>query len=264
VHAGCAVRGVERAGGRVSAVVTEKGSIACNAVVLAGGAWSRLFCDGLGLRLPQLKIIASVMRTAPLDGPSEHAVWTPRCAYRKRLDGGYTIANSGVNVTEIRPESIRFLFDFIPAVRQQWRGLRPRIGRSFLDDLIVERHQPLDRPTVYERVRVLDPAPSEATNRRTRQDLEAIFPAFKEARVVQQWAGAIDVTPDAVPVISAVDAVPGLFIATGFSGHGFGIGPGAGRLAADLVTGAPPVVDPKPFRFSRYTDGSKPRPYAGL
>ena len=66
----------------------------------------------------------------------------------------------------------------------------------------------------------------------------------------------IDVTPDGVPVISAVDAVPGFPLASGFSGHGFGIGPAAGRLAADLATGAPPLVDPHAFRFSRFTDGS--------
>ena len=68
----------------------------------------------------------------------------------------------------------------------------------------------------------------------------------------------IDVTPDAVPVISPVDAVPGLIVATGFSGHGFGIGPGAGRLVADLATGSTPVVDPHDFRLSRYSDGSNP------
>jgi len=61
--------------------------------------------------------------------------------------------------------------------------------------------------------------------------------------------------------ISAVDAVPGFFIATGFSGHGFGIGPGAGRLVADMVTGAPTIVDPSPFRLSRFTDGSHPQPH---
>jgi glycine/D-amino acid oxidase-like deaminating enzyme len=71
-------------------------------------------------------------------------------------------------------------------------------------------------------------------------------------------------TPDAVPVISPVDAVPGFYIATGFSGHGFGIGPGAGRLVADLVTGRAPIVDPTPFKFSRYTDGTNPRPFDGL
>jgi glycine/D-amino acid oxidase-like deaminating enzyme len=70
--------------------------------------------------------------------------------------------------------------------------------------------------------------------------------------------------PDVVPVISAVDEVPGLVIATGFSGHGFGIGPGAGRLVADIVTGSNPIVDPAPFRFSRFTDGSKPQPVSGI
>ena len=70
----------------------------------------------------------------------------------------------------------------------------------------------------------------------------------------------IDVTPDIVPVISGVDTLPGFFIATGFSGHGFGIGPGAGRLMAEMVTGDAPVVDPTAFRFGRFTDGSRPLP----
>jgi glycine/D-amino acid oxidase-like deaminating enzyme len=47
-------------------------------------------------------------------------------------------------------------------------------------------------------------------------------------KIVNTWAGLIDVTPDAVPVISPIDQIPGFYLATGFSGHGFGIGPGAG------------------------------------
>ena len=65
--------------------------------------------------------------------------------------------------------------------------------------------------------------------------------------------------PDGIPVISAVPELPGLVVATGFSGHGFGIGPGAGRLVADLVTGAAPLVDPAPFRWSRF-QGAKDGP----
>jgi glycine/D-amino acid oxidase-like deaminating enzyme len=57
-------------------------------------------------------------------------------------------------------------------------------------------------------------------------------------------------------VISPVDALPGFFLATGFSGHGFGIGPAAGKLAAELTAGDAPCVDPKPFRYSRLVDGS--------
>jgi glycine/D-amino acid oxidase-like deaminating enzyme len=72
------------------------------------------------------------------------------------------------------------------------------------------------------------------------------------------------VTPDAVPVISPVEQLPGFFIATGFSGHGFGIGPGAGRLMADLVMSAPPIVDPAPYRFARFSNGSKIEVIAGF
>jgi glycine/D-amino acid oxidase-like deaminating enzyme len=67
-----------------------------------------------------------------------------------------------------------------------------------------------------------------------------------------------------VPAISPVDTLPGFFLSTGYSGHGFGIGPGAGRLMAELVTGAPPVVDPSPYRFSRFSDGSELKAIAGV
>ena len=83
-----------------------------------------------------------------------------------------------------------------------------------------------------------------------------LYPQFRDVPIVQQWAGYIDVTPDVVPYISAVGALPGLTVAAGFSGHGFGIGPAAGRLAADLATGQTPSVDPAPFRVSRFSDGS--------
>ena len=61
----------------------------------------------------------------------------------------------------------------------------------------------------------------------------------------------MDATPAAIPVISPVHTVPGLHVASGFSGHGFGIGPGAGQLMADLITGDPTRVDAKVFDISR-------------
>ena len=77
-------------------------------------------------------------------------------------------------------------------------------------------------------------------------------PPLDSIAVAGLWAGLMDVTPDAVPVIDEVKRIPGLFVSTGFSGHGFGIGPGAGRLMADLVAGDTPVVDPTPFRLDRF------------
>ena len=64
--------------------------------------------------------------------------------------------------------------------------------------------------------------------------------------------GLIDVTPDALPLIGTSASVPSLIFATGFSGHGFGLGPGGGRLAAELVIGGSTCVDPSPFAPARF------------
>ena len=118
--------------------------------------------------------------------------------------------------------------------------------------------------SVFEKNRILDPEPWGAQLKRSYAALQATFPAFRGVPIVQEWAGMIDATPDAIPVISTVASHPGLVIATGFSGHGFGIGPGAGRLVADLVTGGRPVVDPAPFRYERFIDGTRPQPTTGV
>ena len=83
-------------------------------------------------------------------------------------------------------------------------------------------------------------------------------------KIAERWSGAIDAVPDAVPIISKVEKLPGFHLCTGFSGHGFGLGPGAGKLMAEIVTGETPCVDPSPFRYTRFFDGSNPRPTTGL
>lgn len=264
VLTGCAVRGLETEGGRVSGVVTERGAIACRAVVLAGGAWSSLFCGNHDLRLPQLKVMNSVLRTTPVDGAPDIALYAPAFAFRKRLDGGYTVADAHANIVDIVPDSFRFFRDFLPALRQEWRSLELRLGGRFREEWRASRRWTLDQASPFEQTRILDPEPRRDFAEAALQRIAGLFPAFAQARVAQVWAGLIDVTPDAVPVISPVDPLPGFFLATGFSGHGFGIAPGAGRLVADLVLGSAPVVDPHPFRFSRFSDGSRPRPITGL
>ncbi|NDL61601.1 NAD(P)/FAD-dependent oxidoreductase [Acerihabitans arboris] len=253
----CAVRGIETSAGRVSAVVTERGVISCQSVVLAGGAWSGLFAGRAGLRLPQLKVINTVLRTGPVAGGPEPAVWYDDFAIRKRQDGGYTVASGTENVVDIVPDSFRYARDFLPALRSEWRALRLRLGWRFWDEARISRNWAMDEASPFEYCRVLDPVPSVPLSQRAFQQLIRHYPQFSQAQVLQRWAGCIDVVPDAVPVISAVDTLPGFFIATGFSGHGFGIGPAAGRLMADLVLGRPTVVDPGAFRFSRFSDGSK-------
>jgi glycine/D-amino acid oxidase-like deaminating enzyme len=250
------VRGVERSAGRVGAVVTERGSIACEAVILAGGAWTSLFCASLGVRLPQLKVLASVMRTAPVaDGPGT-CTYMDDLGYRKRADGGYTIAHGTGHVVPLVPDSLRYLREYIPTIRKEGSALKPRLNSQSWLELRAPRRWRLDRPSPFERMRVLDPLPNKSLNLEAREAMIRLYPQFRSVPIVQEWGGYIDVTPDVVPYIGALGAIPGLTVATGFSGHGFGIGPGAGRLAADLATGQTPSVDPSPFRASRFSDGS--------
>jgi glycine/D-amino acid oxidase-like deaminating enzyme len=112
-------------------------------------------------------------------------------------------------------------------------------------------------------MRVLNPAPSPAIVRRIEQRLGQRYPALKGVKLAEAWAGMIDVTPDAVPVLGEVKQISGLHLATGLSGHGFGIGPAIGRIMADLLTGRPPGHDLTRFRPDRFSDGSKiiPGPY---
>src|ERR1700731_2703202 len=124
IVASCAVRGLETAAGRVSAVVTERGRVACDSVVLAGGAWSRLFCGNLDLRLPQLKVMSSVMRTEALDAGPEASCSGFGFGLRKRLDGGYNVASWSGNVVDIVPDTLRFAAEFMPSLRLQWRNMR--------------------------------------------------------------------------------------------------------------------------------------------
>jgi glycine/D-amino acid oxidase-like deaminating enzyme len=249
----CAVRGIETQAGRVSGVVTERGRIACDAVVLAGGAWSRLFCGNAGIDLPQLRVLGSVFRTQPISGGPEITAGGSIFAFRKRLDGGYTIARRNANVADITPDSFLLLRRYVRALKDNYGEIRLRFGRRFFEEWRTRRRWSLDETTPFEAVRVLDPAPKQATLEEARATLSRSFPAFAQMQVAASWGGLIDVTPDAVPVIGEVPAIPGFFLSTGYSGHGFGIGPGAGRLTADLVAGDTPIVDPTPFRFSRFT-----------
>ncbi|MFV0474254.1 MAG: NAD(P)/FAD-dependent oxidoreductase [Pikeienuella sp.] len=260
----CAVRGIETTGGAVSGVMTERGPIRCGAVVLAGGAWSNLFCGNAGIDLPQLNVISSVIRTGPVEGGPEEAVWCGDFAIRRREDGGYTISRGSGNIVNIVPNSFRYGIRFFSALRMQHRDLHFRFNSSFFQELRQPKRWSPNEASPFEYQRVLDPKPTPSMVKGLIGAVSKSFPAFRQAEIAQTWAGCIDVTPDAIPVISAVEGTPGFHIATGFSGHGFGIGPGAGKLMADIVTGETPCVDPTEFRFSRFTDGGPVRPIEGF
>ena len=249
---GCAVRGVELAAGRISAVVTEHGRVAAQAVLVAAGAWSRLFCGNLGADFPQLKVRGSVLRTTPVEGGPAAAVNGRDFTCRKRADGGYTVSQFGASMADVVPDSFRLMRHFLRSWLANRDFVRLRFGKRFFEELGMPRHFPADRASPFERHRVLDPRPSERGIDQAWSRLTHAFPVFAQASILQSWAGYIDVTPDAMPVMDAVPRLPGLYLASGFSGHGFGIGPAAGEAMAQLIQGRMPAIDLHPFRYGRY------------
>lgn len=247
----CAVRVLSLSAGKVSGVVTERGEIRCEHVLLAGGLWSRRFLGNLGVSLPTLPLVASVLRTAAMEGPTEIAVGAPDFSFRKRQDGGFTITQRGALYAPLMLDHLLIGRRYLSTLRAQWKNVRISLGRAFLNDISLARRWNASAVSPFERVRTMDPPVNEALNAEAMRNLVKAWPVFKNAVVTQAWAGMIDVTPDSLPVISPVAKVPGLTVASGFSGHGFGTSPAAGQLAADLVCGQTPIVDPSPYRLER-------------
>ncbi len=256
----CAVRGIEASGGNVSAVVTEHGSIRTSVVLCAAGAWTSTFCRSMDIPVPQLRVRGTVARTGPAGKILDGNLFDDRLGIRLREDGGYTVAHGSILDHGITPSTFRYAFKFLPALMQEIKILRLRIGKDFFDELAMPRRWALDKESPFERLRVLNPAPSKRVLKGIRRNMDAMFPQLANVKIVEAWAGMVETSPDVVPMIGEAGNVSGFHIATGFSGHGFGIGPGAGKALAAMLTGADNPIDLSPFRLSRFFDGSPIRP----
>lgn len=249
----CAVRTLSLSGGRVSGVVTERGEIRCDQALLAGGLWSRKFLANLGISLPTLPLILSVIRTAPMDGPTEIAVGGPDFSFRKRQDGGYTISQRGALGAPLLLDHLLIGMRYMHMLRGQRQLLRISLGKDFLRDIALPRRWSGKSKSPFEKVRTMDPAANPGLNVEAMENLTQAWPVFRNAVVEEVWAGMMDITPDSLPVVAPVAKIPGFTIASGFSGHGFGTAPAAGELAADLIMAASsPIIDPSPYTLERF------------
>lgn len=254
----CAVRGLEIANGAVKGVWTERGLIRASSVVAAGGAWTSRLLRRYGIDLPVANIGATAMHTKPIARILPEGTFAaPGFAMRRRVDGGYTVAVPGYGSLNIAPQSLRYATRFYQMYRAKIaKKISYRLNSSFWNGPEAAGSWHNDEISPFEKIRVLDPAPERWLVDRALANLKKEFPALSGAEIATSWGAYIDTSPDLVPVISTVDQVSGLVIASGFSGHGFGIGTGAGILASQLVTGERPCVDPTAYRLSRFSDGS--------
>jgi len=252
----CAVRGLETAGGTVAGVITEKGPIACSAVALAGGVWSPIFLRSLGVDLPQFMAFGSALRFATAPGPVTALVSMQRgLVMRRGLTGSYDACRP-VASTPITPSAVKNAFRLRTALENMWDELEPVLNVStFLSFLQIPSYWPLDRPSPFEAHRILVPETRTDMLDDVAREMQAAFPQIGGGSVIERWAGAMMSTLDNMPVISAVPAVPGLYVASGFY-YGLTMGPAAGEALADLVTGRKPQIDLKLYRLSRFSDGT--------
>lgn len=261
----CAVRTLDVEGGKVAGVVTEKGRIKAPQVVLAGGAWSTFFAANAGLSLPQLAVRSTVARTEEAPHAYGPNISTPGLTMRRRADGGYTVTSGDLAEHYISPNSFRWLGKYRKLLQVSAKDVKliPMAPKGYPGAWGNPSRWKADQESPFERQRVLNPDPAPVVVQRIKERLPQRFPDLAGTGIAEAWAGMIDVTPDAVPYLGEDHRMPGLYYATGLSGHGFGIGPAIGRVTADVVLGRPSGHDLSRFRTSRFFDGSEivPGPY---
>lgn len=196
-----AVEGLEVQGGRVTAVQTSRGRVACEWVVNATGGFSKQVAAMGGVDLPNKPERHEILVTEPL---------------KPFLDPMLVDLSTGLYVN------------------QDMRG-------EVIGGLGTHHKESLDWSS------------SLPFLRRFSQELVRMLPHLAPVRVLRQWAGSYDVTPDHKPVLGvAEDGPENLVQANGFSGHGMMISPMVGRILAQSIAGLKPDVDLHPFRLERF------------
>lgn len=87
------------------------------------------------------------------------------------------------------------------------------------------------------------------------QKVTPVLPVLKDFKVVRQWAGLYNMTPDAQPILGNTEEVKNLYLANGFSGHGFMLAPSVAKLTASMITKQPLHIDVSCLSLKRFAEG---------
>jgi sarcosine oxidase, subunit beta len=200
----CAVTALDTAGGTITGVVTEQGSIATDTVICAAGAWSRGLGALVGVDLPVEPLRRQILTTAPIPGLDPR---TP------------------------------FTIDFSTSFYFHGEGRGLLLGMS----------DPHETPG-------FKLEQSDAWLGGLAEAIERRAPAISEVGLAAGWAGLYEMTPDHNALVGEADEVSRFLYATGFSGHGFLMGPAIGEVMRDLYLGRKPVVDVSSLTAHRFAD----------
>jgi len=245
IHEKSPVRAVATRGGRISGLATDRGFCAAPVVVLAGGIGAPALARPLGIDLPIQVIRSSVAQTVAAEPFTKVAMWGPQVAFRPRADGSFVIGNgyrgAGPDY-DLTIDSLRHLRYFLPAYRRNWRLLQLRLGSESLHRLRAR----------FGGQQLLEPRVNDKKIAQNAAAFRGLFPHIGAIDLARTWAGRIDLTPDVIPIIDQPAAMPGLFVAAGFSGHGFALGPSVGKQLAEWIVDGRSSLDLAPFCLSRF------------
>jgi len=250
---GVPVQRITSAGGSVTGVTTPIGELKADVVVLAAGSGSARLARGAGVEIPQQLVSQTVILTEPVPVVTRAAAWTGELFIRQDARGCLRLAAAARNEIVLDLAGIRHAGRFL----SNYLSNRSRL-RVPLDPASVARA--LLRPVQSTWGGMSSPRPRFDDVRFCLDRAQRYFPGLGGVPLRRAWSGEIEVTPDALPVIDGGGGPSGLVIATGMSGHGFGLGPIVGNVVADIVDGAETGFDLRPFRFARFHDGSRLAP----
>ncbi len=202
------VQGFELRSGKITKVLTDRGEIACETVVLAAGAWSPEIAKLAGVRLPNEPHRHEICSSEPLKpflGPLVSV-----------LDSGLYFSQS------MRGEIVGGMGDPREPI-----GMNLKSTSRFLT--------------------------------RYAQALTEQLPQAGRVKVLRQWSGPYDVTPDNSPILGRTPQLPNLLQMSGFVGHGFMMAPAvAERMARWMATGESDELFER-FTLSRFAEGRMER-----
>ena len=253
ITTGCSVRSILARAGAVVGVMTDRGEIRTSRVLCAAGAWSARLARAIGLVVPLRLVRSTVALTAPVPSLTRSGVWAPGVAFWQHADGRLNLSGGSAVDHDVALDSLRHLRLFLPSYWKNRALFRFHVGRRLAHDLA--RLWPASPGRRHARIyeRDADPPPNLARIRSGVEELRRVLPRVGEVAIERSWAGYIDVTPDALPVLGAAPAPAGLVIATGFCGRGLALGPLVGRLTAEILAGETPSVDIRAFDPGRFT-----------
>lgn len=212
------VEAIEVAGGKVAGVRTSARSLAVDGVVLAAGVMGNELLKPFGLSVPIETPLVAVIRSAPIAPVLDQVIG---------VVGGDWAGRQQVD-GRLR----------ITSGALAWNGAMETVRTD-------AGPRPVIRPPL-------------SSLREIIEKLERLLPGLAATPIEECWAGLLDLTPDALPVLDKVPGIEGLVTGFGFSGHGFCLGPVTGKLLASLVTGRVPSHDLSPFSFVRFAGTTAP------